>query len=264
MSKKVVISESTVTVGQLEDLFRKINDGTIGFHEMQSFLENPKRFLKDENSVTLVRAIKILGADHVITLKQAAYAHHMHALPNVAIPFSEEELRSAAKTNKERTTSFHLVYCFGNSLRKQREIHGIDKSKQPHFYNNDWWLKDKENFWADQNTNSGWYLLDFGQEEEGRFSSTSWQNQEEEIGRGFPKCERADERIVSEAAFSILIIHGKRLMENWYHWGKLSDSVGYRVFVGRFASVGWYVGGCGPAYDGRVYLRVVLAWKCKN
>lgn len=264
MKKKVVISESTVTAGQLEDQFRKINDGTIGFYEMQSFLENPKRFAKNGNSITIVRAISILGADHVITSEQAGKAHNISTPANVVIPFSQKELEDVAEANKNGTASFYLVYCLGNSLKKQRSIHGIDKSKQPCFYNNDWWLKDKESFWADQQTQAGYYLLDFGPKEQGRCGATSWQNQEEKISREFPECERADERIVSEAVFSILIIHGKRLMENWYHWGKFSASGGRRVCVGILVSDGWRVGSCYPFWVDADSLRVVLARKCKN
>lgn len=264
MKKKVVISESTVTAGQLEDQFRKINDGTIGFYEMQSFLENPKRFAKNGNSITIVRAISILGADHVITPEQVGKAHNIFTPANVVIPFSQKELEDVAEANKNGTASFYLVYCLGNSLKKQREIHGVDKNKQPCFSRNDWWLKDKESFWADQQGEAGYYLLDFGPKERGSFGSTSWANQEEKISSEFPGCERADERIVSEAVFSILIVHGKRLMENWYHWGKFSDSVGCRVYVGIRASDGWFVVFCDPGWGDRGFLRVVLARKCKN
>ncbi len=106
--QKVVIGGSTVTVGQLKDFFRMIDDGTIGysdvckflemepepepsisvsarqldnlaqnikdgmigFGEMKKFLENPQRGILPRK-ITHVRAANILGAEKMVYLQES-------------------------------------------------------------------------------------------------------------------------------------------------------------------------------------------------
>ena len=73
LKKRVVVSQSSVTAGQLKDLFRQIEDGTVGFDELGGFLESPKKFTRGK-STPIVRAINILGEKKVLTAEQAAKA----------------------------------------------------------------------------------------------------------------------------------------------------------------------------------------------
>lgn len=257
MSKRVVIGGSDVTAGQLKDFFSKIADGTIGYENLDGYLREPNKFSPNDGSLTIVRAISILGKKQVVTAEQASRAWGNQVSQNVVIPYSEEDLRLAAKQNRTGKTKWHLVYCNGLSLREQREIIGTDQSHQPCFYNNDWWLNEKEDKWAKLSPSSDYYLLDF----QGRFANQTWQEQEKAINK--LGGERANEAVVAEAVFSIFKTYNKRLSEDWYHWGSFLTSDGYRVHVGLFDYNGFNVD---RRWSGNRHsdLRVVLVWKFKN
>ena len=69
---KVVVSQSGVTAGQLQDLFRMIGDGTVDGENLGGFLENPRKFRKSSESTSVVRAIKILSERRVFTPERVA------------------------------------------------------------------------------------------------------------------------------------------------------------------------------------------------
>ena len=236
MKKKVVISQSTVSAGQLEDFFRMIKDGTIGGEEMKCFLDNPKQFSK--SGLTIVRAINILGQGKVITSEQAAKAWSMEAPKDVTIRYSETTLRACAEQNQSGQADWRLVYCHGMSLREQRAKCGVDQNKQPCFYNNDWWLKISEDKWANFKPQAGYYLVNF----RGQFGNKNWNQQEQEIAKLGKEYERCHEAIFGEAILTIYMVNnGERIAEDWYHWGVSLDSDGIRVVIGLFLAFGLLV-----------------------
>ncbi|TSC90308.1 MAG: hypothetical protein G01um10142_429, partial [Parcubacteria group bacterium Gr01-1014_2] len=159
-------------------------------------------------------AIAILGQGKVLTRAQTK------GEAELPIRYSEDTLRACAKENVEQGTDWRLVYLRGNSLRQERERVGINRKRQPCFHNNDWWLSEKEDNWATEKFEAGYYLIDFN----GRFGRTSWQNQENVIVQLGPEFERAHEAMVTEAALRIFEATGERLLETWYYWGRSLDS----------------------------------------
>lgn len=244
MKRKVVVSGSTVTAGQLKDLFRMIDDGTVGFEEMRGFLANPKKF--SSGGVSLVRAVNILGDHKVLTAEQAAKARNQKVPESAPIRYSEAVLRECAEQNRTAGTDWRLAYVFGLSLRELRAQAGTDLDHQPCVYKDlTWWLEKKEDGWATEKPESGYYLIDFN----GRWGRTDWSNQEAEIKKLGSDYERTHEAVIAEAIFSIFQTTGERLLENWHHWGRNLDSYGYRVGVGLFDRFGLGVYDHGPDWD---------------
>ncbi len=233
MKKKVVISQSTVSAGQLKDLFRMIDDGTIGNEEMGAFLASPRKF--SQGGLTTIRAINILGQGKVITNEQAAKAWSEGAVKSVAIRYSETTLRICAEQNQSGQADWRLVYCHGFSLREQRDKRRTDQSNQPCFYGNDWWLNSVEDKWATYKPQAGYYLINFC----GQFANMNWKTQEAEIAKLGKDYERCHEAVFSEAILTIYMVNnGERIAENWWHWGVSLASNGFRVFVGYLNSNG--------------------------
>ena len=258
---KVIVADSGgISAPQMMDFWRKVGDGTIDGTLFQQFLANPRGIVAETVShVTLARAINILDAAKVVTSDQAAKAQgKLPAAVTPLIRYTEATLRECAKTNKQGLTDWRLVHAYGHSLREQRQLFGTDPNHQPCFYNNSWWMETKEDSWATQQPEAGYYLIDF----KGRWVSTSWQNQENEIARlGYNTYERAHEAVVSEALLSIYQTHQERLLENWYHWGGNLDSDGDPVYVGGFDHDGLDVNGCPPDWGDGSSLRVCLSRK---
>jgi len=142
-------------------------------------------------------------------------------------------------------------------MREQREKRGTDKTKQPCFYNNDWWLKESEDSWAKAKPQAGYYLVNFN----GKYANLNWNAQNAEITKLGPGYERCHEAVFSEAILTIYVVNnGERIAENWYHWSNSATSSGSRVIVGNFDSDGLVVNGY---WDGRSWdcLRVALVRK---
>jgi hypothetical protein len=173
---------------------------------------------------------------------------------NVEIHYDEQTLRESIEANRNGE-QWALAYCTGQSIRQIRQK--IGTSNQPCFCDNDWWLEDDEDYWADKTLEPGYYLLNFN----GKFRDENWDTQGRHIAELGPMFERCHEFLVSEAVFSNFNIHnGERILKNWYHWGQELDSVGYRVVVGDFDSGGFGVGGRSPG-GSHDRLRVVVARK---
>lgn len=216
---------------------------------METTIANPA----DSNEEAVV--INILGGRRVVTLAQAATAWTVAPVPATApIRYSSETLQMCAHENRENGTDWRLVYIHGFSLREQRERIGTNRNHQPCFYNNDWWLREPENEWANHKPEAGYYLVDFS----GRFGSTAWKKQEKKIADLSDRFERAHETIVAEAVFSIFKATGERLLENWYHWGKSLASVGVHIVVGVFGRRGLDVVYYRPGGGAHGGLRVCL------
>lgn len=230
--------------------------------------------VKEEQSVSKVRSgvksrneqgiIQRVGSEiKIITSEQAAQLWNVFIPQNIQLHYSEQTIQECIEAN-QRGENWRLVYTLGLSLRQQRDIRGTDKENQPCFYNNDWWLDEEKQrcakknmaYWAAQIAEPNYYLLDFN----GRFGSKNWNQQEELITQLGPKFERAHETIIAEACFSTFLAANERLLEDWWHWGLLTDSAGYRVYVGSFDPDGLNVHRHWPDYSVS-RLRVSVARK---
>ena len=100
LKRKVVVDQSGITAGQLQDFWRKVGDGTIDGRVFGRMLDNAVQIRKEVmkgDFVTLVRARDVMGqnffgpgdADHF-------FGCHLGLSPAtfVTVPFSEEFLRS--------------------------------------------------------------------------------------------------------------------------------------------------------------------------
>lgn len=213
-----------------------------------------------EEQDPLARAVNILGSGKVLTAEQAAKAQQMPVPQNVTIRYTKETLRECAKANAENGTDWRLVYLFGFSLRNERQKFGINTKSQPCFHKDStWWLEKSEDAWATEKPDSGYYLIDFM----GRFSRTSWINQEAAIEKLGNEFERANERAVAEAIISIFQTTGERLLEDWWHWGRSLDSDGGRVDV-SFPPAGLSVSDNRPDWGDNDWLRVCVARKFQS
>lgn len=257
MRKQIVVVESGIRASQMKDFWSKVADGTINGEIFHGFLENPRKFLCDR--VTLARAVNILGAGKVLTAEQAAKAWNVAVPENARIRYTEARLRQCAEENRTKGMNWRLVYVYGISLREQREKVGTDKTSQPCYYANTWWLERSEDAWACEKPEAGYYLVDFN----GRWGR-SWQKQDEEIAKLGPEFERAHEAVVSEASLAFFKTTGERLLETYGNWGRSLSFRGYRVCVGGFDSDGWRVDVSHPGWDSLFDLRACLSLKFQS
>jgi hypothetical protein len=191
------------------------------------------------------RAAEILGGGKVVTIDQAREAREIDKVAlsvyDTRIRYFEATLRACAIQNRDSGADWRLVYCFGFSLRELREQIGIDPSHQPCCYNNDWWLKAQEDEWAAWKAEPGYRLISFN----GIFPRSSWDAQEHVLKTLGAQFYRVEESVLAEAITTIFQATGKRLLQDWYHWGPSLASFGdrSRVCVGVFGQSGWGVEG---------------------
>lgn len=253
----ITVVSRSLSVHQEHELLGALERAGLNKDDAQSVIQSPENelagkvvdFIRGGGINTPVnedekQAIAILGRDKVITVGDVAQKWGMEPseAPTIACP--EEVLRQCARDNKAGKADWRLVYVLGSSLRKQREIQGTDRNKQPCFYNNDWWLNEKEDVWATQEVPSGYRLLNLKLQ----FLNKNWQEQENDIAiaKLGKEYERAEEQAVAEAFLSIFMVKGERLMQSTYHWGRALVSGGSRVLVGRFGGDGLDVDGHWP------------------
>lgn len=173
---------------------------------------------------------------------------------DIQIRYNEASLRKAIEANA-KDEQWALGYYSGQNPRQMRRKIGIGSTC---FYDNNWWLKEEEDFWATKtNIEPGYYLLNFN----GKFADKHWGRQESLIGELGPVYKRCHEFVVSETVLSNCRIHNsEKLLENWYHLGEESSSDGNRVVVGGFDSRGFDVGNDAPLTSSD-QIRVVVARK---
>ena len=178
--------------------------------------------------------------------------------PDLKLYYSDDTLEEAIKAN-QKGEQWMLVYYTGQSLRQMNDNQAKNKIGTPLFWESgNWWLKPKEKAWSTKTPMpSGYYLLNFT----GKFADVDWEGQNKLIHNIMePVFERAHEFVVAEAIFSNYVINGERLLENWCHWGKESDSDGKPVRVGNFNTEGLVVASNKPIqHDAN--LRVVIVKK---
>jgi len=248
------------TPDQLKEFFAQIGDHRVTRDSLQAFLRG-KTVVGDLLTEAERLAVEILGSDKVLGYRDVCRVQGAE-LPEVepTIPFSEDVLRECANANAQGA-NWRLAYVAGHSLRQEREIMGWNREKQPCFDPDwTWWLEKTQYSWANQPVEPGYRLLDFTK----RFLSLRWQVQTDEIAKLGTNYERAEEQAVAEICFSnyLLSPSRERLMQNWYHWGRLQAARGRHVSVGRLGRYGFYViSYWDDAPDGR--LGVVLARKSR-
>jgi hypothetical protein len=160
------------------------------------------------------------------------------------IRYFEDTFRKCAEMNQSGQSDYYLIYQLPLSFREQRDIIGVDRNVQPCFFPNEWWLGDKyEDGWAKSPPEAGYVLIDM----KGRFNNTSWSDQNIRIAQMGEQYKRADERVFTQALISIFKTYGQRLHTWTYHWGRIKESEGYRVFVGGFDHSGLNVNNSHPS-----------------
>jgi len=208
---------------------------------------------------SLRQAGRILGKGKLIGLNQACRVWNLPKLEAMpAIRYREETLVEAARQNQQQDTDWRLIYCHGMSLRRQREIRGIDQKKQPCFWEDKstWWLESKEDNWANQIQLAGYYLLDF----QPRWPGINWNAQQTELEKLGENYERCCPHIFSEAIFTIFMVTRQRIAENWYHWSAVMDADRRRVDASHLSADGLHVGSSCPA-NATSFLRVCVLRK---
>jgi hypothetical protein len=241
--QKVVISQSSVTAGQLADQFRMIKDGTIGFEEMKSFLEDPKKFLKKESALagkisppTAIRAVNILGAEKVFDAKHVCKAWNIPVSEDVPIRYSEATLREKARQNKNGQ-DWRLVFVIGYNLVELYEImpavtdwRNSKETNRLRFYywdNNALWWKHERWAYETPSEADNYVLINF----KGLFGNLNYLQQERQILKlNSPLC-RVNPSVYSEAVFSILKLGGERIAKEWAHRSDICANNGNHVCV---------------------------------
>ncbi len=208
--------------------------------------------------VEQARRSDVLDIPRVVSLVQAAKAWEDTLCPVEAVPLRYEmaTLINCANENKAKKAWWFLVWCFGFSLRKQRER--IEEWHLPesrrYFDSDEWWLGLSENRWADKNYRGGYYLIDFYQ----RFCGMTWQAQEGAI-RKLGSVRRAPEAMVAEAAITLHRTGRGHFLRDWYHWGSFLDSSKRRIYIGNLdIAKGLYIGGGEPCKPGPNLCAVIV------
>lgn len=229
------------TPAQFKELFAQIESGKVTSARLQAFLRGetgqPVSILTESEQ----KALGILGSGKVIGYQDTCRVWNTD-LPETepVCLFSETTLQHCAEENK-KGADWRVVWINGLSLRKQREIQGANRRKQPCFYPDyTWWMEKAQDSWANQGVEAGYRLLDFHPS----LKNMTWDAQSGEIAaladEGY---ERAEEQAVAEATFTIYLATGKkeRVLRDWYHWGRQLTAGGRRVFVGLFDDDGFGV-----------------------
>ncbi|TSC52450.1 MAG: hypothetical protein LiPW41_220 [Parcubacteria group bacterium LiPW_41] len=193
-----------------------------------------------KDTIAVSDAALILGSERVInaSLIGKAFVHSENALYEKT-GYTREQLESAADSNNKGLANWFLVYHSGKSpkeiLNERFENLEFGFGETDRFYKNHWFSYSNESFWTEKKEKAGYYLLNFGGEEdesrELRFESMTFSEQEEKIRFLFEK-RRAPFNIVMEAVFSIYDSFGILLLKQWKH---LSDT---RIHDGRLLYLG--------------------------
>lgn len=242
MEKNMVVPDwSSVTANQMKEFWEKASPDRkqIGSRNFQNFLDNPNRYSPDSDEtlfVSLTRAKKILGRHKVVTVtnfnKVWKTGHD-----EVLIFYSENDLEEASYRNKAIKGDWRLVYYSGLSIRQLNKIIGTDRKHQPCFYEQDWYFKTEEDFWADKVPPAGYYLINF----KGLLPNLDYKQQETEIAFRFGEnFKQTDPHIFIEAAMTIFKVTGERIANNWYHRSSVCTASGRHVYLGDPDS-GWII-----------------------
>lgn len=210
-------------------------------------------------------AIAILGKERVITASLAAkhWGWSMSNLPeNPLIPYSLKTLKRCRKSNMKGKTDWRLVYIRGFSFNDQIALRGTNPMRPPYFRKKGsiWGQSDApgETSWRNKKKAllPGYHLLDF----KIRYLNINREYQDKYIQRLGKRYERADERSVSEAVFTIYMSTGEYLLKDVRHWGWLNDKDGWCIAIGKNSSEGLLVDSEWVSCSGNPLVGVVL-WR---
>jgi hypothetical protein len=243
-TKKVVMNQSSVTAGQMKDLFRQMEQGLIGFREVQDFLESPVRD-RLEGRATLSDAVEILGKENVTSATQAAKVWGLEEHEVTLLRYNKTTLQQCARNNRAVDTDFCLVYLHGFSLREQfQHVGGYawehmklvpDSETIMRFYNAEQFEHLEHANWLDQKTRAGYFLVDLNL----RFRKMDWDEQEKEIAK-LQNFKRIHEAAATEILYLIWRVYdGTIIWDRGHVVGRNRRSDGKRVVVGVAD------GGCG-------------------
>ncbi|OHA75443.1 MAG: hypothetical protein A3I38_03920 [Candidatus Wildermuthbacteria bacterium RIFCSPLOWO2_02_FULL_47_10] len=240
--------------------------GSLTLDNLNTFIEHRNPF--EAHPVSLRTARKVLGTENVLNPRQVAEAINPYRakanlpllVPPASAPirYTEQSLREHKALDEREFGKDNgplLAYSYELSLRELRRIFGTGPND---FYPTTWDQKPKEDSWAEQPGQPGWYLISL----QGRFGLTNWADQDTKIAQLGPY-ERAHEITVTNIAFALFLLQGKRVPDNFWHWGHFLDSDGCRVYVRyvRFYNDGFYVGRCHPRWNDSGDVRVLVARK---
>jgi hypothetical protein len=178
------------------------------------------------SAVNLDDAVSILGADHVITMNDAARVWNKAGI-DLPVRYAKATLVQAAEENQARCNCWKLLYIFGNSLLYQALRFGTDRTKNPCFNKAIWWDSPREDFWAAKKVESGYYLIDC----KGLFINRSWDDQEAEIRNLGARYRRADLNVMCEGTLSNYAVNQRWLFAKHSRWSGVADSRGQFVYV---------------------------------
>jgi hypothetical protein len=204
-----------------------------------------------EKTVTEAQAAAIFGERRFLSAEKVVrawnklieegrggHAHKPIKVPdNVPIPYSEATLKELGADNR-----WYLIYDPGFSPRENREIVGTDPEKQPcHRADNDWWLAEREDFWAGAKEDPGYRLFTM----EGLFpldnAAKDWDWQDEQVKAMGEAYERASTRLIANACISCFLVNQERHFESTYNFGPEMDA-DYCFLVTNFEQQGLSIG----------------------
>jgi hypothetical protein len=201
----------------MKEFMAQVESGRITKTRMQNFLRaNHNQILLSRMTEAEARASEILDRRNVITVYEVAERWAMEIDPPTRIPYTTETLERCAREN-DSNENWCLIYVIGLSLREQYSIRGPNipggrggsfRGKPPDI--SDEYLK--------RSFQSGYYLLNI----RCNFTKMGWQDQTNVIGAWGEKYKRADERMLSEAMLSRLMVkyvHFADIHPGFYHWG---------------------------------------------
>lgn len=203
--------------------------------------------------------IKLLGRARVVTARRSARVRRLPVPKNAIFLVPREAVLQMARENEVGTHSWYLGYYHGQSIEEERENFGMTASDtRPCFWRSG--LDPVGTTWGKEAlAPAGYYFLDYGPGDQGRFSSTSWTRQTEKVVALGAGIKRADERVVIGITNDLLLVHRLRLMISWVHWGFSQAPGGHRICVGDFDRSGWNVFDYHPDWGGNDSRRVVVS-----
>ena len=200
-------------------------------------------------SASLEEARKFLGKGKVLRAKNTARAWGGSKFKDCPTGYLAETLELCAEENAAGKADWRLTFHLGQSPAAMYSARGHDEKRQPCFHLRPSMEKfgyrpfhildsnmREDRAWIAEVGESRYWLTDFTP----RFPKMRWEEQERCICALGPSFKRTHEAVFIEAAMSIFMLTGKRLAEDWFHWG-ISTHHGYHLMVGRFSSAGLMV-----------------------
>lgn len=150
MKPKIVVGQSSITAGQLKDLFEKAQRGVVNFQNLEGYLENPNRFLEPRESVSQKIARLIMGSNFR-SLQDVESAFNRKFTPSEQkilnhIPYSEEVLMECRDT--------HLLIPYFETNLIDLKTNAADATHS----DNDWFMNGNP-FAKNEKTPVGWVLI---------------------------------------------------------------------------------------------------------